>query len=91
MVNEGNFLFNSGKIQIFFSGKRQSGCYCKVYSVKTSGNRFYRDGYTDIKGTFKYAMADLDGILCFLVLTVSENSSTILELATPDRSGHIAM
>lgn len=30
--------------------------------MKNGQSKFYRDGYTDITGTFKYALSDLDGI-----------------------------
>jgi hypothetical protein len=57
--NEGNYFFNSGTLQVFYEGKKQSGCYVKVYSSGSKGNKFYRDGYTDITGRFKYALSDL--------------------------------
>ena len=50
---------NRGNLQIFLGGKQLPGIYCKVYSRGTKGERFYRDGYTDITGTFKYALSDL--------------------------------
>lgn len=49
-----------GEAQIFYEGRKQPGCYCKVYQIKAGEEgKFYRDGYTDITGTFKYALADL--------------------------------
>lgn len=51
-----------GNLQIFCSGKHVSGAYCKVYSSGFKGEKFYRDGYTDITGTFKYALTDLEDI-----------------------------
>lgn len=50
---------NEGLLQVFYEGKRQPGCYVKVYSTGTKGSKFYRDGYTDITGKFRYALADL--------------------------------
>jgi len=50
---------NEGLLQVFYDGKRQPGCYVKVYSKGSKGTKFYRDGYTDITGKFKYALADL--------------------------------
>lgn len=60
-----------GLIQVFIDGKKCPGCYCKVYQNKHGEHKFYRDGYTDITGTFKYALSDLDGITEFAVLVVS--------------------
>ncbi len=57
--NEGIFLCYSGTLQVFYDGKKQTGCYVKVYSTGSKGNKFYRDGYTDITGKFKYVLADL--------------------------------
>ena len=37
--------------------KGQPGCYVRFYSTGTKGTKFYRDGYTDITGKFKYALA----------------------------------
>jgi hypothetical protein len=51
---------NQGNLQVIYDGKKQSGCYVKVYSNGQKGSKFYRDGYTDITGSFKYALNDLD-------------------------------
>lgn len=40
-------------------------------------SKFYRDGYTDITGTFKYALADLEGITEFSILFVTENGGIV--------------
>ena len=42
--------------------KKRPGAYVKVFSMKSMFDRFYRDGYTDMTGTFRYAMSDLEGI-----------------------------
>jgi len=34
----------------------------KVFSKKDVGEQFYRDGYTDMTGTFRYALNDLEGV-----------------------------
>ncbi len=62
----------SGYAQVFYQNKKQAGCYCKVYQMKNGQSKFYRDGYTDITGTFKYALADLDGISEFSILFITE-------------------
>lgn len=51
-----------GIIQVYYDNKKSPQCYCKVYQLKNGSSKFYRDGYTDITGTFKYALANLDGI-----------------------------
>ena len=53
---------NKGTLQLFCEGKQVSGAYCKVYSSGMKGEKFYRDGYTDITGAFKFALADLKEI-----------------------------
>lgn len=51
-----------GTLQVFLDKKRSTGAYVKVFSDKGMNKDFYRDGYTDMTGTFRYAMSDLDGI-----------------------------
>ena len=41
---------------MFFNGKKCSTSYCKVYSRGNKGEKFYRDGYTDIASSFRYAL-----------------------------------
>ncbi len=48
-----------GSLQLFYESKPLSGSYCKVYSTGSKGEKFYRDGYTDITGTFKYALSEI--------------------------------
>ena len=79
---------NLGSLQVFCEGKKQSGCYCKVYAKKSSGSKFYRDGYTDITGTFKYALNDLDGIEQFSILTMTKRGGMIHKVGIPSRTGH---
>ena len=54
LINE-----DKGTAQVFLKGSKLAGCYCKVFQMKNGSSKFYRDGYTDITGTFKYALADL--------------------------------
>jgi hypothetical protein len=51
-----------GTLQVYLSKRRLPGAYVKVFSDKGFNKEFYRDGYTDMTGTFRYAMSDLDGI-----------------------------
>jgi len=62
--------------------------YVKVFSQTTSGKEeFFRDGYTDIRGKFEYAIASgesLSNIKKFAVLVLSEHyGSMIKEVAPP--------
>jgi hypothetical protein len=68
---------DSGYAQVFCEGKRQPGCYCKVYQMKNGQSKFYRDGYTDITGTFKYALADLEGVSEFSILFVTDQGGIV--------------
>ena len=47
---------NEGTLKVYYKGKKCSTCYCKVYSKGGKGERFYRDGYTDVAATFRYAL-----------------------------------
>jgi hypothetical protein len=58
---------NQGTLQVFVCKKRAVGSYVKVFSDNDRKKAFYRDGYTDMTGTFKYAMSDLDGIKEFSI------------------------
>lgn len=80
-----------GTLQVFEEGKCVTGCYCKVYSNGRKGIKFYRDGYTDITGTFKYALADLDGITEFSVLSVTASGSIISRVQPPSQTGLLSM
>ena len=77
-----------GVIQVYVDGKKCPGCYCKVYQNKNGAEKFYRDGYTDITGTFKYALADLEGISEFSILVVTEKGGNVLKVKPPSRQGY---
>ena len=79
-----------GTAQVFLSGKKLAGCYCKVFQMKNGCSKFYRDGYTDITGTFKYALADLQGISKFSILFVTDNGSIVHQVVPPSQQGYIA-
>ena len=51
---------SKGLLQVFYAGKKLPGCYCKVYEKKKGKIVFYRDGYTDITGVFKYALNNIE-------------------------------
>ena len=60
----------------------------KVYSSGNKGMKFYRDGYTDITGKFKYALADLEGVKEFSILTMMKQGGVINKVAPPSTAGH---
>ena len=47
---------NEGTLKVYYKGKKCSTCYCKVYLKGGKGERLYRDGYTDVAATFRYAL-----------------------------------
>jgi hypothetical protein len=64
-----------------------AGGYVKVFSDKGISKDFYRDGYTDITGTFRYAMSDLDGIKEFSILVITEKGGVIQKVKPPSKLG----
>ena len=78
-----------GLIQVFYERKQVKGCYCKVYQKKNGQNKFYRDGYTDITGTFRYALADLDGVTKFAILVVTDNGGTTMTVNPPSQQNFL--
>lgn len=78
-----------GTIQVFYEGRKQSGSYCKVYQKKNSFDKFYRDGYTDITGSFKYALAELEGITEFSILVLTPNGGQIVTAKPPSQQRYI--
>lgn len=70
-------------------GKPLSKVYVKVYARMKDGNvRFYKDGYTDIRGRFEYASLntnDLDFVDRFAMLVLSEEHGAIVREAAPPK------
>jgi hypothetical protein len=70
-------------------GKPLSKVYVKVYARMKDGNvRFYKDGYTDIRGRFEYASLntnDLDFVDRFALLVLSEEHGAIVREAAPPK------
>jgi hypothetical protein len=67
--------------------KRLPGAYVKVFSDKQLNQEFYRDGYTDMTGTFRYAMSDLDGIKQFSILVITDKGGVIQRVNPPSKLG----
>ncbi len=64
--------------------------YVKVYARHTGGLvRFYKDGYTDLRGRFDYVTLstdDLDRVERFAILVASDDAgATVLEADPPPR------
>jgi hypothetical protein len=72
------------------TGKPIPAAYVKVYAQTANGQvRFYKDGYTDIRGRFDYASLstnDLDHAQRFALLVVSdEHGAAVREAAPPQQ------
>ena len=79
-----------GQVQVHDrnTGKPISRVYVKVFSLnKDRSNRFYKDGYTDLRGGFDYASLSTDelgNVDKFYILVMSPHNGTrILEAAPP--------
>ncbi|MCK5806034.1 MAG: hypothetical protein KAI66_24595, partial [Lentisphaeria bacterium] len=71
-------------------GKPIPAAYVKVYTRRKDGTvKFYKDGYTDLRGRFDYASlstSDLDHVERFSILILSrDNGSVVREAAPPKR------
>ena len=72
------------------SNRPVDGAYVKVYARYPDGNvRFYKDGYTDLRGRFDYASvsaADAKGAVRFAILVKSdEKGATVHDVAVPNQ------
>jgi hypothetical protein len=72
------------------SGKRSSKVYVKVYARMNGGEvKFYKDGYTDLRGRFDYASLstnELDNVERFSLLILSDElGATVRETGVPKR------
>jgi hypothetical protein len=71
------------------TGKPIPAAYVKVYARKADGQvKFYKDGYTDIRGRFDYASLstnDLDDSRRFAILVVSDEHGAAVREATPPK------
>jgi hypothetical protein len=57
----------------------------KVFGEQSFGRKFYRDGYTDITGSFRYALSDMDGISAFSILVQTEKGGLIQRVNAPTK------
>lgn len=71
------------------SGKPVPKAYVKVYARMKGGEvRFYKDGYTDLRGRFDYTALntdDLDQVERFSILVLSEEDGGLVREAAPPK------
>jgi len=72
------------------TGRSIPKTYCKVYARMKNGEvKFYKDGYTDLRGRFDYTSLstnDLDNVQRFSILVMSnEDGTTVKEVMPPKR------
>ena len=67
--------------------KSLSGVYVKAYAkMKDGSTRFYKDGYTDLRGRFDYASLstnELDNVDRFALLVMSDNQGAVVREVSP--------
>ena len=63
--------------------------YVKVYAkMKNGGVKFYKDGYTDLRGRFDYTSLstnELDNVERFSMLVLSEEHGGVVREAAPPK------
>jgi hypothetical protein len=79
--------FGQVKVTHAATNKPLAKAYVKVYARTDSGEvKFYKDGYTDIRGRFEYASLstnDLGAVAQFSVLVLSEEHGAVVREASP--------
>lgn len=82
-----NITETTGRLRATMKGKSAPRCYVKVYSEdKQSRVRFYKDGYTDIRGCFDYVSLDTDqliGVKRFAILVSSADAGALVKECLP--------
>jgi hypothetical protein len=82
---------NYGQLQVSHeaTGRAVPKTYVKVYARMADGRvRFYRDGYTDLRGRFDYSSLstnDLDHVERFALLVLSDEHGAIVREAGPPK------
>ncbi len=82
---------NYGQVKVAAQkdGKPLAAVYVKVYAKQKDGAvRFYKDGYTDLRGRFDYASLstnDLDRVERFSILIMSEEHGAVVREAAPPK------
>lgn len=57
----------------------------KVFADQRGNKKFYRDGYTDITGSFRYALEDIDEISAFAILVQTDKGGVIQRVKAPTK------
>lgn len=82
---------NYGQVRVRATdnGRPVAGAYVKVYARFTDGSvRFFKDGYTDLRGAFDYASLstdDLDRTERFALLVLDQKLGALILEATPPK------
>ncbi|MBC8353133.1 MAG: hypothetical protein H8E66_14145 [Planctomycetes bacterium] len=82
---------NYGQLRVTAAGtgKPLSTVYAKAYARMKDGSvRFFKDGYTDLRGRFDYSSLntnELDNVERFALLILSEEHGAIVREATPPK------
>jgi len=77
-----------GRLQVRHAetGRPLSKVYVKVYAKTPAGAKFFKDGYTDLRGKFDYTSLNTDDIGAvsqFAVLVMSEEHGAVVKTAKP--------
>lgn len=80
---------DEGFAYVYVDGKAKPGAYCKVYAKDNSNTRFFKDGYTDLQGKFKYITSDIEGIQTFAILFLTEQGGIVKYARKPNTVGTI--
>jgi len=82
---------NYGQVQVTHRTTRQpvSKVYVKIYAETAAGEvKFYKDGYTDLRGRFDYASLntnELDAAQKFAILVLSDDHGAVVREALPPK------
>lgn len=57
----------------------------KVFANKNGSKQFYRDGYTDMTGTFKYAMSETESISQFSMFVGTKKGGVVSKAKPPSK------
>jgi hypothetical protein len=82
---------NYGQVRVTDAetGKPISTTYVKVYARGKDGSvKFYKDGYTDLRGRFEYSSLstnELDNVEKFSLLILSEDHGAVVREANPPK------
>ncbi|MEJ6578845.1 MAG: hypothetical protein QNL33_10455 [Akkermansiaceae bacterium] len=71
------------------TGKPLPKVYVKVYANSPAGVKFFKDGYTDLRGKFDYASVSTTGLgkvdLLSILVMSEDQGATVLEASVPQR------